>query len=267
MTKTRRLRKGPRKARKPAPPKAPGHDVEPPCCTGVNGSHTQLCPVGYEQDTNTCWCCAGRFPANHACLWSDKGSRCFQCEGHQTPCLRHATDPPGTRIVATGTVEPTPDPVETDDPMDERPEWLEPGESLEAPHVLAMHLKWQAFGRCTARSKQQHRRCAKIPVAGAYVCEFHGGKAPQVKRAAKLRLEQHLLPIATLRAAELILQTEYPSTAATMINSVWDRTGFEAAHKQKHSGGITLDGQAVTDEEQEVFDLIADLKKRRKGLK
>jgi hypothetical protein len=63
------------------------------CCSGINGSHTNLC----EQNTGdnvVCWCCGGTFPATWVALWSDLGSRCMACEGHEftgQPCRKRET--------------------------------------------------------------------------------------------------------------------------------------------------------------------------------
>lgn len=38
--------------------------------------------------------------------------------------------------------------------------------------------------RCKARSKQRDAPCAKYAIPGAAVCQWHGGRAPQVRRAA-----------------------------------------------------------------------------------
>jgi hypothetical protein len=44
-----------------------------------------------------------------------------------------------------------------------------------------------AKAKCTAKSKQTGKRCGQYPVPGAKVCRFHGGKAPQVEKAAEVR--------------------------------------------------------------------------------
>lgn len=54
--------------------------------------------------------------------------------------------------------------------------------------------------QCAARSKQSGERCKKSPMPGSNVCRVHGGSAPQVKAAARRRLEE-----ASERMAERLL--------------------------------------------------------------
>jgi len=42
--------------------------------------------------------------------------------------------------------------------------------------------------KCTATSKRSQHRCTNWPVKGATVCHIHGGKAPQVRAKAALKL-------------------------------------------------------------------------------
>ena len=42
--------------------------------------------------------------------------------------------------------------------------------------------------RCTAKSSRTGERCKKFAISGATVCGTHGGKAPQVRRAAAQRV-------------------------------------------------------------------------------
>jgi hypothetical protein len=41
---------------------------------------------------------------------------------------------------------------------------------------------------CTALSKTTGERCKRAPAPGAFVCNVHGGNAPQVQRSARERL-------------------------------------------------------------------------------
>ena len=52
----------------------------------MNGSHTQACPENTAAAL-VCWCCLRHFPSHWACLWNRNGSRCFDCEHHEQPCL------------------------------------------------------------------------------------------------------------------------------------------------------------------------------------
>lgn len=64
---------------------------------------------------------------------------------------------------------------------------------------------WRTHGRCTARSKQSKKRCRKVPLLGGFVCEKHGGAAPQVKAAAQGRLlETLVLPAIQLKSPDVM---------------------------------------------------------------
>jgi hypothetical protein len=62
--------------------------VTAPCCTGINGSHEIECEAN-RTDRLVCYCCGATFSASWTCLWSDHGSRCFECDEHANglPCL------------------------------------------------------------------------------------------------------------------------------------------------------------------------------------
>ena len=66
------------------------------------------------------------------------------------------------------------------------------------------------------------------------MCYIHGGAAPQVRLAAKERLAELVDP-AIDRLRELILQTEFPSTAYAAVKDVLDRTGFKPEDKMNLS--------------------------------
>ena len=90
-------------------------------------------------------------------------------------------------------------------------------------------------GRCTVHSKQTRHRCKRPAIlGGSRVCYIHGGAAPQVRLAAKERLAELVDP-AIDRLRELILQTEFPSTAYAAVKDVLDRTGFKPEDKMNLS--------------------------------
>lgn len=53
-------------------------------------------------------------------------------------------------------------------------------------------------GRCTGRSSRTGKPCQRYPVNGAKVCATHGGRAPQVKAAAKARQIQEAAELAVV---------------------------------------------------------------------
>ena len=56
--------------------------------------------------------------------------------------------------------------------------------------------------RCTATAKGSGQRCLHPPIRGSNVCRNHGGAAPQVQQAAKVRLAELIEPaLRTLRDA------------------------------------------------------------------
>ena len=47
-----------------------------------------------------------------------------------------------------------------------------------------------------ARSKRSGQRCKRTPIPGGTVCTMHGGAAPQVRAAARRRLQYQLARVA-----------------------------------------------------------------------
>lgn len=77
--------------------------------------------------------------------------------------------------------------------------------------------------QCTARTRQGNR-CRQRPILGATVCRMHGGAAPQVKRAAQLRLLELISPaIATL--AREMATAPFSADRQRAANSILDRAG------------------------------------------
>ena len=74
---------------------------------------------------------------------------------------------------------------------------------------------------------------------------MHGGADPQVRLAAKERLALLVDP-AIDRLRELILQTEFPSTAYAAVKDVLDRAGLKPTDSFEHS---FKNVQQETDEE------------------
>lgn len=67
--------------------------------------------------------------------------------------------------------------------------------------------------------------CQKSPIKGGTVCRLHGGSAPQVKRAAKLRLLELVDPaIATL--ARIMATSDNEALRLKAADSILDRGGL-----------------------------------------
>lgn len=102
--------------------------------------------------------------------------------------------------------------------------------------------------RCRAKSKQRARehpelgpeewQCRKSAVAGALVCTTHGGKAPQVQKAARDRLLDAADPAAR-RLVELV-DSDDEAVALRAATALLDRSGHGPTTKQ-----VNVDGGAV----------------------
>jgi hypothetical protein len=67
--------------------------------------------------------------------------------------------------------------------------------------------------------------CQKSPIKGGTVCRLHGGAAPQVKKAAKLRLLELVDPaIATL--ARIMATSDNEALRLKAADSILDRGGL-----------------------------------------
>lgn len=93
---------------------------------------------------------------------------------------------------------------------------------------------------CTAHNKAKGP-CGEFPQQGQTVCHLHGGKAPQSKDRAKLRILEALDPVAA-RLVKIALKEPDPRVALKAIDSVLDRGGLG------RYAGVTLtdaDGEPV----------------------
>ena len=84
--------------------------------------------------------------------------------------------------------------------------------------------------QCTAKSVRSGKRCRKWAIAGGTVCPTHGGRAPQVKDRARLRLASLVEPaIATL--GREMTQADKSADRQRAANSILDRSGHGRAVK------------------------------------
>jgi hypothetical protein len=80
--------------------------------------------------------------------------------------------------------------------------------------------------RCKAMSKQRHEPCKRIAIPGGHVCVFHGGKSPQVKHAAKERLNALVDPAIT-ELTRLMNESDLDPVRLAVAKDILDRTGFK----------------------------------------
>lgn len=91
--------------------------------------------------------------------------------------------------------------------------------------------------RCKAVSKQSRERCKRAVSPGALVCATHGGKAPQVKAAARLRLAELVDPAVATLAREMTSQTNKPGDRIRAAENILDRAGYG---RQVDNGNVAL---------------------------
>jgi len=92
--------------------------------------------------------------------------------------------------------------------------------------------------RCTAHNRVGGR-CGLSPQPGALVCHLHGGKAPQVQRAARRRLLEAADPAAA-RLVEL-LDSEDEAIAVRAATALLDRSGHGPSSTQVQVDGGQVD--------------------------
>jgi hypothetical protein len=61
------------------------------------------------------------------------------------------------------------------------------------------HLRWAI--QCRAHRRKTGQRCRAYAIRGGWVCTAHGGRAPQVRRAADRRWEAYLVDQGLARQA------------------------------------------------------------------
>lgn len=78
--------------------------------------------------------------------------------------------------------------------------------------------------RCTARVSDGSRQCERWAINGSTVCATHGGRAPQVKKSARERLDELIEP--ALNGLHKALKSNDLSTIVRASQIVLDRCGF-----------------------------------------
>ncbi|MCR4375902.1 MAG: hypothetical protein NUW22_13745 [Acidobacteria bacterium] len=88
---------------------------------------------------------------------------------------------------------------------------------------------------CAATSKQTGKPCGSTPPVGWTVCKWHGGRAPQVVRSARERLDALVDP-AIVQLTKLIDSADTDSVKLAAIRDVLDRAGYKPTDKLQVGG-------------------------------
>lgn len=106
-----------------------------------------------------------------------------------------------------------------------------------------------SFGarRCTAR-RADGQRCTAAAIKGSNVCRVHGGSAPHVQRAARLRLLELVDPAITA-LAKIMKNEEAPEAARLRAaENILDRAGYPRAIQVDRDGARELLKQRILTE-------------------
>lgn len=93
-------------------------------------------------------------------------------------------------------------------------------ERMENPQMTATQRR-----RCTARKHGTGEQCKSPAIVGGYVCMVHGGRAPQVRKAALRRLQSFVDPALT-RMDELSRQDQDLAVAFRASKDILDRANI-----------------------------------------
>ena len=89
-----------------------------------------------------------------------------------------------------------------------------------------LDLTFDGKPRCTARSKQAKRRCARAATPGTTICKNHGSANPQVKAKAALRLAMLVDPAIGVFDKTMRATDASNSDKLRAAENVMDRAGF-----------------------------------------
>lgn len=81
---------------------------------------------------------------------------------------------------------------------------------------------------CKAKSARTGKPCKAHAITGGTVCRTHGGSAPQVRDAARLRLALAVDPIVARLVKLAISPRTKPADAAAIARDLLNRAGFVA---------------------------------------
>jgi hypothetical protein len=79
--------------------------------------------------------------------------------------------------------------------------------------------------KCRATNKRG-TQCGRYAIPGGMVCNLHGGRAPQVRDKARLRLAALIEPAIQRLATEMDSEKTPPADRIRAANSILDRAGY-----------------------------------------
>ena len=99
---------------------------------------------------------------------------------------------------------------------------------------------------CQAKCRGRDKQCGHYAIAGGTVCRYHGGRAPQVMKAAQRRLDELKQP-AIAYLAYLLAQRDYPSAGLGAAKDVLDRVDGKAAETLRVIDEAALEAIALAE--------------------
>jgi hypothetical protein len=117
--------------------------------------------------------------------------------------------------------------------------------------------------QCKAHSSQSGKRCKRAAIAGATVCATHGGSAPQVRKAAALRVIALVDPALANLASDL--KSKNPTIRQKATFDVLDRAGLKAVDKLQLFGAdeTDFDLTELSDEQIATLKSVSDTLSRQ----
>ena len=93
--------------------------------------------------------------------------------------------------------------------------------------------------KCSATSKSTGESCKRHAIAGGTVCRVHGGAAPQVRKAAALRLAALVDPAIGV-ISRALKDKKQPKIAFDAARDVLDRNALKSPDQVEIAGTLTI---------------------------
>ena len=107
------------------------------------------------------------------------------------------------------------------------------------PHEQTQRRAQEETSMQCKATNRQGKRCGRHAIAGGFVCNLHGGNAPQVKAKAQLRLMALVDPSIT-RLNEIITKSKHHPSVVSACKDILDRAGFRPADKLQLQAAVQV---------------------------